>query len=60
MSLYWKVLWEWESLSKFHGNENENGNGLVGMVGNKNSTFPIFCPQAADRQTLLMDFCFAQ
>jgi len=35
---------EWESPSWFHGNENGNGNDLMGIIGNKNSTFSHFPP----------------
>ena len=51
--------WEWELLGQFHGNVNGNGNGLMGMGGNENPTFPIYRSQVADHQTLLMDpsFC---
>ena len=47
--------WEWESLGKFIGNGSGNGNGWMGMGGNKTPALS----QVADHQTLLMDpsFC---
>ena len=45
VSWEWELEWEWEC--------------LMGMGGNKNSIFPIYHPQVADHQTLLMDLCFA-
>ena len=42
----------WESVSWLHGNG--DGNGLMGMVGNETPHFPIYCPQVADHQTLLI------
>ena len=43
---------------EWNGNGNKNEDGLMGMGGNKNSTFSICHPQVADHQTLLMDPCF--
>ena len=36
------ISWEWEVLLYFRGNGKEHGNGLMGIGGNGNATFPHF------------------
>jgi len=50
--------WEWESLSWFHGNGNEFGNGLIGMGGNEKPTFSHFPPTRSSSSETVNLFLF--